>query len=44
METTLNIYTHAIPDSQRRAVEKVGEILFPNVPKLAGSAETRKAN
>jgi integrase len=33
LETTLNVYTHAIPESQRRAVDKVAEILFPNVPK-----------
>ena len=32
LETTLNVYTHAVPESQRRAVEKVAEILFPNVP------------
>ena len=44
LETTLNIYTHAIPDSQRRAVEKVAAILFPNVPKLTGQAETGRAN
>ena len=30
VETTLNIYTHAIPDSQRVAVERVAEILDPN--------------
>ncbi|MCI0724359.1 MAG: site-specific integrase [Acidobacteria bacterium] len=44
LETTLNIYTHAIPDSQRRAVEKVAAILFPNVPKSAVQAETGRAN
>jgi integrase len=44
LETTLNVYTHAIPASQRRAVEKVGEILFPNVPKSAAPAESGKAN
>lgn len=33
LETTLRIYTHAIPESQKRAVDKVAEILFPNVPK-----------
>jgi integrase len=32
LETTLNVYTHAIPESQRRAVDKVAEILFPSVP------------
>jgi len=44
LETTLNIYTHAIPDSRRRAVEKVAAILFPNVPKFTGPAETGRAN
>lgn len=33
LETTLNIYMHAIPDSQRRAVERVAMVLFPDVPK-----------
>ena len=28
LETTLNIYTHAIPESQKRAVDKVAEILL----------------
>jgi integrase len=32
LETTLNTYMHAIPDSQRRAVEKVAEVLCPLVP------------
>jgi integrase len=35
LETTLNTYMHAIPDSQRRAVERVAGVLFPDVPKLA---------
>ena len=26
LETTLGVYTHAIPDSQRKAVERVAEI------------------
>jgi len=34
VETTLNIYTHAIPDSQRVAVERVAEILDPNGLKI----------
>lgn len=34
IETTLNTYMHAIPDSQRRAVERVAGVLFPDVPKL----------
>ena len=33
LETTLNTYIHAIPDSQRRAVERVAGVLFPDVPK-----------
>ena len=44
LETTLNVYTHAIPESQRRAVDKVAQILFPNVPKFSGSTENRKVN
>jgi integrase len=35
IETTLNTYVHAIPDSQRRAVERVAGVLFPDVPKSA---------
>jgi integrase len=35
LETTLNIYIHAIPDSQRRAVERVARVLFPDVPKFS---------
>ena len=34
LETTLNTYMHAIPDSQRRAVERVAGVLFPDVPKF----------
>lgn len=35
LETTLNTYIHAIPDSQRRAVERVAGVLFPDVPKFS---------
>jgi integrase len=31
LRTTLNIYAHVIPDSQRRAVERVSEVLFSSV-------------
>ena len=31
LETTLNLYTHAIPDSQRTAVERVAGVLFSDV-------------
>jgi len=44
LETTLNIYTHAIPDSQREAVERVSGILFSNVLKLDEGAESAPVN
>ena len=34
LETTLNIYTHAIPATHRRAVERLERVLFPNVPNV----------
>jgi len=34
LQTTLNTYMHVVPDSQRRAVERVAEVLFPDVPKI----------
>ena len=42
LKTTLNIYTHAVSESERRAVERVAEILLPNVPKFTGSTEMEK--
>ncbi len=36
---TLDVYSHIIGDSQRHAVEKVAEILCPDVPKLEESGE-----
>jgi integrase len=44
LETTLNVYTHAIPESQKRAVDKVANILFPNVPNSSGSLERKDVN
>jgi integrase len=44
LETTLNVYTHAIPESQKRAVDKVAEILFPNVPNFSGSLNRKDVN
>jgi integrase len=44
LETTLNIYSHPIPESQRRAMERVAEILDPNGLKLSETEETRFAN
>ncbi len=35
VETTLSVYTHAIPETHRQAVENLERVLFPNVPKLA---------
>jgi integrase len=34
LQTTLGVYTHVMPDSQRRAVEKVESLVFPSFPKL----------
>jgi integrase len=34
LETTLNLYMHAIPDSQRRAVNRGAGVLFSDVLKL----------
>jgi integrase len=44
LETTLNVYSHAIPESQRRAVERVAGVLFSDVLKLEDHAETEKVN
>ena len=44
LATTLNVYTHAIPESQKRAVDKVAGLLFPNVPEFSVSTENRKVN
>lgn len=44
LETTLNTYIHAIPDSQRRAVERVAGVLFPDVPKFALGEQTRSTS
>jgi len=38
------IYAHAIRESQKRAMDKVGEILFPNVPKFSAGTENGKVN
>jgi integrase len=35
VETTMSFYTHAIPDSHRRAIESLEEALFPVVPKCS---------
>ena len=44
LETTLNVYTHAIPESQRRAVDKVAEVLFADVRKIEAPQQSWKVN
>jgi integrase len=44
LKTTLNVYTHAIPESQKRAVVKVAGLLFPNVPEFLAATENGKVN
>ncbi|HKW62733.1 MAG TPA: tyrosine-type recombinase/integrase [Candidatus Acidoferrum sp.] len=44
LETTLNVYTHAIPESQKRAVDKVAGLLFPSVPQFSAGTENGSAN
>jgi len=44
METTLNTYAHAIPASQRRAVEQVAGVLFSNVRELRDNGLDGKMN
>jgi hypothetical protein len=44
LKTTLNVYMHAIPESQRRAVNKVADVLFPNVPKFEEGTENGEVN
>ncbi len=34
LQTTLSVYTHVMPDSQRKAVERVELLVFPNFPKF----------
>jgi hypothetical protein len=43
-ETTLNVYTHAIPESQKRAVDKVAGLAFPNVPKFSAGSKNENVN
>jgi integrase len=44
LETTLNVYTHAIPESQRRAVDKVASVLFADVRNEEGKSESQRVN
>ena len=38
METTLNIYTHAIAGANREAIVDLERLLFPNVPKFESAS------
>lgn len=42
IETTLNFYTHAIPDTHRRAIESLEQALFPVVPKCSQVGKSGK--
>ena len=44
LATTLNLYAHVVPDSQRRAVERVSEALFSIVLKLDDDAKNGRIN
>lgn len=44
LETTLNIYAHALPASQRRAVDRVSEVMFSSVLELGEKQESEKPN
>jgi hypothetical protein len=44
LETTTNIHTHAIPESQKRAVDKVAAMLFADVRKISAATENGKVN
>ena len=42
VQTTLGVYTHVLPESQRRAVEKVESLVFPNFPKMVADLNGAK--
>jgi integrase len=44
LATTLNLYAHVIPDSQRGAVERVAGVLFSSVLKLDDGAKNGQIN
>jgi integrase len=43
LETTLNVYTPAIPEAQRRAVDKIAEVLFTNVHRISATTENERS-
>jgi hypothetical protein len=43
LQAILGVYTHVLPESQRRAVERIESLVFPNFPIFdAGSIGTEK--
>jgi hypothetical protein len=36
---TTDLYIHSVPEAERRAMDKIAEILFPTVPKSATPGE-----
>jgi len=42
LQTTLGVYTHVLPESQRRAVEKIESLIFPNFPKMGDGSNGTK--
>jgi integrase len=44
LKTTLNFYTHAIPESQKPVIAEVAGLVFPTVPEFSADTENGKAN
>ena len=44
LETTLNVYAQAVPESQKRALDKVSAMLFADVRKISAATEIVKVN
>ncbi len=40
VQTTLNVYTHVVQNTHRKAIEDLERVLFPTVPKLARVEES----
>ena len=43
LETTFTTYTHVVPGSQRRAVDKLEELIFQNFPKSTSGEPERES-
>jgi integrase len=42
LQTTLAVYTHVMPESQRRALAKIESLIFPNFSQLRGTVQTER--